>query len=240
MSRSLYRRSQLASLPLLAAVLGAGWPLSGQNLDAGIEHVGRVVVNAGLSGAQLSYLAVPTDTRVADSFHAVASRLHATRERWGDAALLHVFAADLRGPADPKSLTDLMLAADLFSGAGDHAVACAVLERATAVAVRVGRLNDARYCHERAKLTGSAGCSETWGSLLTDFIVPAPGSISVDPPDLKAGAKFGSHLPPPPGPIIVDSPDLAKSTWPGADAVPIVPAVAAPRLPWPEVQPSKA
>jgi hypothetical protein len=207
-------------------------------MHAGIGYVGRVAVGAGLSGAQLSHFTIPADSRLAGSFHAVASRLHATRERWDDAAVLHLFAASLRGPADSRSLTDFLLAADLFSGAGDSGAACAALERAAAVAVRVGRLGDARYCRQRVKLTGSSGCSQDWGTLLTDLVVPAPGAIYVEAPDPRTRALFRSDrsdLPAAPGPIIVDPPDLVRPISIDADAAWAAPILVPPRITWPEV-----
>ena len=235
MSQSLLRRSRLASLPVLALTLGVAWPLSAQAVHAGIEYVDQVAVVAGLSGAQLSYLGVVADTRLANAFHAVASRLHDTRDRWHDAALLHVFAADLRGPADPRSLTDLLLAADLFSSAGSSAAACAALERAGAIAVRVGRLDDARHCRERVKLTGSPGCSRAWGRLLTDVVVPAPGPVSVEAPDFEGRVGFGSHLPAAPGPIFADPPNLAQPISSEAEATLSAPAFVPPEIARPGV-----
>jgi hypothetical protein len=184
-------------------------------MHAGIDYWAQVAVPAGLSGARLAYLGGSADTRVADSFHAVASRLHATRERWDDAALLHVFAADLRGPADARSLTDLLLATDLFSGAGDFEAACAALERAGSIAVRVGRIGDARYCRQRLRLTGEPGCARLWGTL-TDLVAPAPGPISFAAPDLTSRVGFGTHLPAAPGPISVEGPDLTSDSGFGA------------------------
>lgn len=235
MSPILFRRSGLASLPLLA--LGIAWPLNGQTLHAD-DYVGRVDVIAGLSGAQLSYRGLPTHRGLADSFHAVANRLQATRERWDDAALLHVFAANLRGPADPGSVTDLLLAADLFSAGGEYAAACAVLQRAAAISVRAGRLRDARYCRQRARLTGSSRCSEAERSRFAAMVVPAPGPITVEAPDLRTReepAPRPSHLPAAPGPIIVDPPDLLTPGSSGTDIGMSAPALIPPELVRPEV-----
>lgn len=234
MLRSILRRSGRASTPLLALVLGHAWPMSGQAMHAGIDYGGQVAVVAGLSGAQISYLGASTDTGIADAFHAVASRLHATRERWGDAALLHVFAAELRGPADTRSLTDLLLAADLFSSAGDLEAACAALEKAGSIAVRMGRLSDARYCRQRLKLTGEPGCARGWGAF-ADQVAPAPGPVSVDAPDLTSRVGFGSHLPAAPGPIFVDPPDLVTPISSEVRAALSVPALVPPEIAWPDV-----
>jgi hypothetical protein len=218
----------------LALVLGHAWPMSGQAMHAGIDYVGQVAAVAGLSGARLSYLGASADTRVADSFHAVASQLHGTRDRWDDAALLHVFAADLRGPADARSLTDLLLAADLFAGAGDLEAACATLERAVSIAVRVGRIDDARYCRQRVRLTGEPGCARTRGTL-TDVVAPVPGPIVVEAPDLTPHVGFGSHLPAAPGPVIVDPPDLVTPISSEVRAVLTIPALVPPEIAWPDV-----
>ena len=222
MSRSLLRRSRLSTVPLLGfafVVSGAlhaqgdhsgGDPSGGDpsGLVAPFDRSSGLLVPAGLGVAEHLDVDETRRDRVADSFHSVAMRLHAVPPRWNDAAVFHLLAAELRGPKDPRFVSDLALAARLFAMDGAPEAACAAMEIAGRVAVRFGRLGDATRSYTIARGMGRPGCSGRMGPLLANVRVPAPGPISVRAPDVEPRGATRLGLIAAPDAIQVDPPVL--------------------------------
>ncbi len=138
------------------------------------------------SVGRLEMLEIRNRRMVAESFHRLAVRYHARIERWSDAAVFHLLAAELRGLDDSASVEDLRLAASFFHYAREPAKACAAMEKAAMVALRVGRYVEADRSLRVARQLGGQGCSEKWEEMWADLSIPAPAPIEVPPPALKA------------------------------------------------------
>ena len=180
----------LVAVALGAAVIGLAPGVRGAEAQ---RHFPRAIgAEAGFEGfvgasvGRLEMLEIRNRRMVAESFHRLAVRYHARIERWSDAAVFHLLAAELRGFDDAASVEDLRLAASFLHYAGEPAKACAAMEKAAMVALRVGRYVEADRCLRVASRIGGQGCSETWEEMWAELSIPAPAPIEVLPPALKA------------------------------------------------------
>ena len=212
MSGSLLRQTGSSTTALLGLCLVASGALQAQGDHTGIEDglagPSGFVAPAGLGAADIPVASRAASDRLADSFHSVAMRLHATPARSGDAAVLHLFAADLRGLDDARSVADLRWASNLFAADGDLQAACAAMETAGRVAIRYGGLGAARQSYGRARELGRTGCSDGWGKFLSTLLAPAPGPILVGAPGQELIDRGQAQAIAAPEPIEVGSPDL--------------------------------
>jgi hypothetical protein len=204
-------------------------------IEDGLAGPSGFVVPAGLGAADIPVVDRAASDRLADSFHSVAMRLHAAPTRRGDAAVLHVFAADLRGLDDARSVSDLRLASNLFAADGNPKAACAAMETAGRVAVRFGSLSAARQSYSRARELGRTGCSDGWGEFLATLLAPAPGPIVVRTPGRELVDRGQVQPIAPPGPIEVGPPDLTLPFSCEDESVLRFPALTPPEIQWPDV-----
>ncbi|MFQ5889598.1 MAG: hypothetical protein ACE5JR_06045 [Gemmatimonadota bacterium] len=204
-------------LPAGALVLGAAVAATPAPLFAqATEGMWPQAVLSGESGSEGLFLSLLTRgdirdlvtdayrQRLAVTLHQEAVRLHPDPSRWSDAAVLHLFAAEMRGTDDPGSVGDLIVAANLFYEDGEGGRACAALEKAGDASLAVGDIETAELTYriaaivavdeldrraaktliEKASSTGQpvlerdasvgTGCAEMWNEIIEGLVVPAP------------------------------------------------------------------
>ncbi len=127
--------------------------------------------------------------RVATALRNEAERLHDVRQRWPDAATLHLHAAVAHDFRDEAALRDLLLAGSLLYRQGDVGAAILVMEKAVDTALRTRNLHKAWFAYQNATaLAQQEGRSHAgdWDELVRSRVVPAPSArVTLEAPAVR-------------------------------------------------------